>query len=219
MQVSDFIARFRLDRGDTETPYFWTDAEIVSYLNDAVDEACERADLLIDSTTSACCSVTLVANQGEYPLHVAVDKVLKVSIAGKALTETSLEDEDADEADWETKTGEPERFIFDGQVLRLVPAPASAGTAALRVSRRPLAALVATTPTGTPEIAPRHHLRLLSWMHRCALLKQDAETVDKAKASEFDALFEADFGRRDDANVKRKKRNRAPARVAMNPTW
>lgn len=219
MQVADFITRFRQERNDLEAPYFWSDEEIVAYLNEAEAEACERADLLIDSTTAACCTVTLVASQAVYTLHEAVDKVLKVIVDGKALVETSHETEDKDYEAWETLTGTPKRFIFDGQVLRLVPMPTAAGSATLRVSRRPLEPLSADNDTGSPEIAQRHHLRLLNWVYRCALLKQDAETFDKGKAMEFEALFESDFGSRDNANVTRKKRDRAPARVAMNPTW
>ena len=53
-----------------------------------------------------------------------------------------------------------------------------------------------------------YHLRMMNWIYRCALLKTDTETVNKIKASDYEAIFEGDFGLRPDANVQRKRRDK-----------
>ena len=62
MNVEAFIGEFRRVMADTAVPYLWSDEEVVTYLNDAVKEACERALLIEDRITTAVCSVALVAN-------------------------------------------------------------------------------------------------------------------------------------------------------------
>lgn len=52
MKVDDFIACFRAAVVDEVHGQFWSDAEIVSYLNEAVQEACERAKLIEDRSMS-----------------------------------------------------------------------------------------------------------------------------------------------------------------------
>lgn len=51
MKVEDFIQEFRSTVMDNEVPYFWTSENIVRYLNEAVQEACERAKLIEDRST------------------------------------------------------------------------------------------------------------------------------------------------------------------------
>lgn len=52
------LARYRLD--DREIPYKWTDAELVSYFNEAESEACRRANLLVSYPSSI--TITGVSN-------------------------------------------------------------------------------------------------------------------------------------------------------------
>ena len=50
----------------------------------------------------------------------------------------------------------------------------------------------------------------MPWIYRCARLKHDAETFDKTRALDHEAIFERTFGMRPDANVQRKRRDRGP---------
>lgn len=68
MKVADFITEFRGIVQDNEVPPFWASENIVRYLNEAVQEACERAKLIEDRTTPAVCSITLQA-ESTYALH------------------------------------------------------------------------------------------------------------------------------------------------------
>ena len=57
---------------DTSAGYLWRDEEIIRYLNSAVDEACERALLLEDRSSAACCQSDLDAAETTYALHPSV---------------------------------------------------------------------------------------------------------------------------------------------------
>jgi hypothetical protein len=212
MDVAAFDAEYRRVTGDTADPPLWTAADVLSYLNDALNEACERALLLEDRTT--CCAIALVANTDTYPLHASIIKVKRVAFRGRALIETSVEAEDRRDGIWETRTGTPLRYILTGSQLRLVPTP-NAGAAgedlALTVYRRELVARTLAAPNNTaPELDERFHLRLMNWLYCRGYSKRDAETLDAAKVTEFEARFTADFGAKVDANVQRKQRDRRP---------
>ena len=226
MNVTDFIAEFRLQRKDVIAPYAWTDAEIVSYLNSALNEACERALLIEDRTTAVCCEITLVNGQADYALNGSVIKVKRVTYAGIKLEESSVESLDNEIAfkidnrysnlsgqQWEIQTGVPKCYFITGQSLRLVPIPTAATILItpkiyLTVYRTLLTPLSTAAPTVAPEIPTFYHLRLMPWIYRCALLKQDSDRFDKAKADEQEMIFIESFGYRPDANVQRKRRDK-----------
>lgn len=217
MNVEAFLAEFRRVLADTAAPYLWSDEEVVTYLNDAEKEACERALLIEDRMTPAVCSIALVANQADYPLHESILKIKRLAFRGRALDETSVEQMDNDDPQWETRKGEPRQFIYSETAgLRMVPTPVAAEPIALTVYRLPLEALSADNESGEPEVLPRHHMRLLRWVYRCAYLKHDSETYNPDKAEIHEAAFQASFGIREDANVMRKHRDRAPNVVQMH---
>lgn len=75
MLCADFIAEFRRVMGDETRGYLWTDDEVVRYLNSAVEEACERAQLIEDRTTVDCCSLDISVGEPQYALHPSVIEV------------------------------------------------------------------------------------------------------------------------------------------------
>lgn len=228
MNVEQFIARFRADLddkanslsgGDGDT--LWSDEEIVGYLNEAVNEAAERALLIEDHSSSAACSVVLQAGVGEYPLHPAVIKIKRASWNGRPIHPTSSEKLDCEHIAWETLAGRPDRYIHTGSdTLRLFRIPRAedisvSGAVALTVYRRPLVPFTLDDTDKVPELNEIYHYRLMQWMYRCAYLKKDTETFDENAALKHDAAFTASFGQRPDANVQRKRRDRRPPVVRM----
>lgn len=216
MNVDDFIDTFRLDMGDVEEPHLWASDEIVRFLNAAVQEACERAKLIEDRSTPTVCDIALQAGVPAYNLHQSVFEVKRMTCRGRPLDETSVEAMDQESCNWEARQGQPRRFIFEqasGALparIRVVPTPMDADTLSLTVHRGALKKLSEDLGTAKPEIPERFHEHLLHWMYRCAKLKVDSETMDRAKAQEHEADFEREFGRRPDANVQRKQRDRRP---------
>ena len=217
MQVGEFIAAFREIVRDKEVPPFWSDERIVSYLNEAVQEACERARLIEDRSMA----LELEPGQDTYRLHASTFEVKRLTFRGRPLEEASVEELDCDSPGWETRSGQPRCFIFEpasgGQParVRLVPAPSATDTAGLTVYRGAKQALSPSAPSAQPEIPARFHTRLMDWVMHRAYLQQDADAFDPGKAAASLALFEQAFGERPDANVQRKHRDKRPPVVRM----
>lgn len=222
MKVADLIAEFRDTVADNVEPHFWSSENIVSYLNEAVQEACERAKLIEDRSTPTVCSITLQAGESTYPLHPSVFEIKRLTFRGRPLDETSVEELDADTPGWEGRSGQPRLYIFEQASgtrpaqVRLVPTPTATDTIALTVCRGALKPLSADNDTGRPELPERFHLRLMDWMLHRAYLKQDADAYDPNKAAVSLGLFVQAFGERPDANVQRKRRDKRPPVVRVN---
>ena len=218
MKVEDYITEFRGTVGDNEAPQFWSSENIVRYLNEAVQEACERAKLIEDRSMS----LTLVPGQDTYSLHASVFEIKRLALRGRPLDETSVEALDADMPGWESRTGTPRHFIFEpasgaqAAMVRLVPTPTVADAVALTVYRGALKALSEDRDQERPEIPERFHARLMDWLMHRAYLKQDADTFDPNKAATSLGLFVQTFGERPDANVQRKHCDRRPPVVQIN---
>ena len=222
MKVADFITEFRGIVQDNEVPPLWTSENIVRYLNEAVQEACERAKLIEDRSTPTVCSIPLQAGVSTYNLHPSVLEIKRLTLNGQKLDETSEEEMDDDSPGWELLSGKPSHFIFEQASgaqpprVRFVRSPVSAGQVALTVFRGALKPLSADLDSGRPEIHERFHERLMDWVLHRAYLKQDADTFDPNKAAQSLALFVQAFGERPDANVQRKQRDRRPPVVQIN---
>lgn len=218
MKVEDFITRFRAAVHDVVVPPFWSGEEIVSYLNEAVQEACERSKLIEDRSMP----LALVPGQDTYSLHTSVFEVKRLALRGRPLDETSVEELDCESPGWESRSGTPRCFIFEQASgaqppkVRLVPTPAVAETASIIVFRGALKPLSADSDQAKPEIPERFHERLMDWVMHRAYLKQDAEVFDPNKAAVSLGLFVQAFGERPDANVQRKQRDKRPPLVRMN---
>lgn len=208
---------------DLAEPQLWTDENLVRYLNAAVNEACERAWLIEDRLTVACCVIPLVAGQAEYQLHKSVFKVKRAAWGREILAPTSTEDLDDDHFGWENAQGRPEAYIeSSSNSIRLSRLPRAADVAAtptlqLTVYRTLLAPLTieSNLDAELTDIKAIYQLRLLWWAAHLAFLKRDAESFDPARANEFEAMFTRAFGQRRDANVERKHRDRRPPVVRM----
>lgn len=216
MTLAELIAEFRRVRQDAQSPYLWSDEEITGYVNDAVNEACERAWLIEDRATPSVCAINLTIGVASYPLHDAVVKVKRVALDGVPLRETSTEQMDGQDTFWETRTGKPGAYLLEGNIgIRFDRMPTAAQTAALTVYRTPLIPLTTANDAASPEIKTLYHLRLMPWVYRCALLKQDSEVVDRVEAEKQETTFTRSFGERPDANVQRKRRDKRPPIVQM----
>lgn len=217
MTLIELIDAFRLRTGDTAKPLLWSDDEITFYLNEAQQEAAERALLIQDATTAQVCELALDIGLGVYPLHASILSIDRAKLSnGTLLVWTSREKMDVFSAVWETTTGTPEYFIDeDSGSLIVSPIPTVADTLTLTVKRLPLNPMAVSTDT--PEIHPRHHYRMLDWALRCAYLKQDADTFNDDSARKYEAAFERSFGFRHDANVQRKQRD--SRRNVVRSSW
>jgi hypothetical protein len=205
------IAAWRLRVMDTAAPYLWGADEVLEYLNDAIEEACERADLIRDTVTAAICEVAITANTAGYDLDDRILEVLRAALDSEpprgllTLATTEGMDRDHRGAWFAENPGTPSTLVIDpqgaGWRATLVPPPSADTTLRLHVYRRPLAPIVAANDE--PEIHERQHIKLLDWMDYRGYSKKDAETFDAEKAAAGAAAFTATFGPKRDARVNR----------------
>jgi len=197
MKLRELIAIFRAEVDDVAEPYLWTEEDLIDYANDAENEACRRARLLIDSTTTAICQIALLANTASYALDERVIFVRRAKLASSSLplNRASVRDLDDSAPGWDTHTGPVRSYLTDVDTgkLRLYRIPTVVNTLNLIVVRLPLTPM--NDIDDAPEIHGRYQRNLRHWMKYRAYSKQDAETLDAKKAAEGMALFEQEFGK------------------------
>lgn len=210
MNLSDIRSLFRFEADDNKEPFFASNAEILEWANDAQNEACRRGRLLVDSTTAAICTISVLAATTTYALDPRVISLRRATLASDRtrLTLSSYRDFDSAggsgarwggdsgaSAQWEDDTGAPTNAITDMGTgkIRLYPIPVATDTVRLTVVRLPLEELAADTDE--PEINPRFHRNLRHWLLYRYYSKQDADTFDASKAAVALGLFESEFGK------------------------
>lgn len=197
MKLQDLIAEARDQCDDTTLPYLCSDARFTRLANDAENEACRRAKLLVDSTTADITTAAVVTSTAVYPLHETVIFVRQASLDGgdRFLSRVSRRDlDDSIGPGWFNETGEVVGWVpdMDTQALRLFRIPEQDATLRMTVVRLP------KTPMAdmgdSPEIHPRWHMSLVSWMVYRYFDTVDGEMRDPKKAGEALATFEREFG-------------------------
>lgn len=225
MQLTELVAECRRRLDDTVAPYLWSDAELIAHLNEAEREACIRSRLITDRSTAGIVVISLVAGTASYNLSPLVIEIRRAKVDGQhaPLTHTSLEALDREYTNWESSQGDPRQFFEADHDIQIVPKPRENGTLRLVVYRLPLTDMVLPTDPVTPgaknapEIPAEFHLQLVPWALHRAYLKRDNDTYDETRSNAHLAEFEANFGRRPDANVRRKQREKRPRTVRFNP--
>lgn len=205
------LVRLRLD--DAVEPYLWSDAELLSYLNEGIREAADRARLLPFNTEEPIPAIDPVGVSAGDPmveLHeliTEIDRVVWVSQGHRRKLEpTSIETLDRSYgANWETLVGHPVEYIYDPPYIRLFRTPSVDGTIQLRGWRLPEQEVRSTTPIELPR---KHHERLADWVLFRAYSKQDADTMSPDAAAKAEAAFVQSFGYRHDAHAQRKRADR-----------
>lgn len=217
---SELITWLRTDiLDDLEVPYLWSDATLLRYLNYAEVQACRRAHLLIDSSTTndsgtaatastagqkALCQITLVAGQSVYSLNSKIIQVKRCQIIGMdypllgPLTHIELDER---YSGWNGTSGTvgtagtsgfPYAFMNEPTgSITFILAPGQSGTANLLVSRLPL---LPFTSSSSPEIPDKYHEWLLNWAAHLAYLKDDSDTFNPEKAKYYEGKFIEQFG-------------------------
>lgn len=202
MRLGELLNLFRSEVDDITEPQLWSDEEAIEFANDAQLEACRRARLLVDSTTSAICQIPVtVASAGLVALDPRVQFVRQVRFAGRIpMRRMTMQDMAAHNPYWQDASpSTPTVFIPDYESGKLLfwPPPVADLVAKATVVRDPLEEMA--DEQDAPEIPPRFHRSLRYWMMFRAYGKQDAEANDPKKAADSLALFEQEFGRKSSA--------------------
>lgn len=188
MAISDLVARVREEiLDDAVAPYLWSDASLIRYANEAVTEACLRAPLINRIATQA---VTI--GEATYTLNSSAKQVLLIKLVStnSPLTQTTIAELDAFVGqDWRDQQGTPSHFVKQAHKITLYPKPVAADTL-----------YISTTNTPDDDFdldddidASMQH-GLLYYIAYKAFLKNDADTYNPNRASEFLGLFDRYFG-------------------------
>lgn len=196
MTLADLIDAFRDESFDNNrVKYFWSNATLTRFANEAENEACRRGSLLV-SSSGPTCTYGVSAGQDVVLLDRSVLKIRRAKMAsgGDMLASVTAAQMDLSAQSWELETGTPIALVTDYQsgAVRLYPVPTSDDTLRMTVGRLPLRPMEADDDA--PEIRAEAHPALVQWMLYRAYSRQDAETFDPKKASRALLEFEREFG-------------------------
>lgn len=205
MTLSELRAAFRVETGDTATPYLWADTDLNRWLNEAEREACIRAKLIIDDSTASVATYAVTSGTANYALHSSVIRVIAARFVDEDDVTYHLSINDRDwlddhYPDWEDGDGKPTHLIAEPKSVRIVGTPTADGTLYLRVQRLPQTKMSADGHS--PEIQEQHQDALLHWAKHRAYSSQDSDGYDQDAADRFEARFTQYFGPRDNAKAR-----------------
>jgi hypothetical protein len=126
------------------------------------------------------------------------------------LAKTTSDELDSVRPQWRALTLRPAAIICYDTSIELDAIPDTDYTINLEVYRLPLCRM--TRPDDVPEINQIHHRHLVKWaLFRMAEI-QDAETENKERQDKFEAQFDEYFGKRPNANNRRRQNASRPHR-------
>lgn len=200
MTPSELLALFRREVDDLVEPYLWSDEDVYTYLNDAQDVFVR----LIGGIADRRSTMTKVSYKTGDQFKKYDERILRIKGAfdeqNNILTVRNLDNFESVymEDDYglrvnagleDGRTGNIRYLITDveSNEFQFYPLPDHDGYIRLYVYRRPLEDI---TGAGSElEIPSYHHLNLLNWVKYRAYMKQDVESFDGTKATEFRAAF------------------------------
>ncbi len=196
MTPAELYARFRSDVQDEKQKYLWKPEEVWGYMAEAEDMFCRLIGGLNDST-SALTELEVTEGEATAAWSSRILECKSASLRSTGQDVSILNYEDLTKAkntreytrQYMDEAGPVKAIVLgmDENLVRFVQTPDADDTIDLHLARLPLKRI--TLNSSKFEIAEHHHLSLLFWMEHLAYSKQDAETLDKAKAKEKKADF------------------------------
>ncbi len=222
MNLRELIASFRKDGGDEAAGYLWDDPTATRFLNEAEDEACIRQKLIREKSDTSICQIAVQAGLSTYDLDPHVIDVVYAGMtyaSSPTMTPYRLGKTTSDELDqyrpqWRVLKCRPQNIICYDKSIELDCIPDAAYTINLEVFRLPNNPMSAMDDE--PEINAVHHRHLVPWALHRAYSTQDGETENAGRAKKFEDQFDLYFGKRPDANNRRRQNASKPHR---NRAW
>lgn len=189
--VGDLIKAFREDEKDAIAPYFWSDNQLVRWVNEALTEFAERTLSIYDEESD----VTLLSyaiGEDRFELDPSILDVTGAWVNGHRHVELSrgLYPFGYLRGGYLPGfSGCSSCFHFDGAgILRLHPKPSIAGEIRLRVIRGPVREL--DKCDRIPDLLPADRRHLLGWMGYKAYRVNEGETYSIESSNAHLQLFE-----------------------------
>ena len=214
MNVESLITEFRTRSGDKVKKYLWPDEELLPWLADAEKEAAIRARLIRDSD-----ELSIAAGDVAVDLPAGLFDIQYAEIRGAdgKCYEMAPSDHsalDSDRPGWRTKSERPREYIHNDKTLTLSAVADAAYSIYIEFFREPAKPLA--SDSDVPEINGTHHIHLIDWVMHKAYGKQDADTMDQGKSDDGEARFERYFGKRPNADLRRRQNASRPHRNKLH---
>jgi hypothetical protein len=196
--LQDLIDEYSSDLDDQETPYLWSSADLLRYINKAIEILCEKGLLISDASTAAVCTMSLSLLGGQsYTKHPKIIQVREIYLTGYTtpIIKKTLSWLGAHWPTWRSATaGKPLVFIedYESGKVTFIPAPDQAYTANLSVFRYVLTDLSLSSLIASPEIHTRWHKYIKKGVLYQAYSKDDSEGYDPDRALKYEKEFMAD---------------------------
>ena len=208
------MERFRIDAGDTVKPYFVSDAELCSYLNEAEREAAIRARLINDVEEIAVSAGVQGCDIPETLFAIRHAELRDAQGTFYPISSTSRDVLDAVKPGWRRLTERPEWLVHDDKDILLGSIPDAAYTLFLDFLRTPRRLMA--LEEDAPEIHSTHHDGLVNWALFRAFSKPDADFFDPSRSAVAEAAFVRQFGKHPGADLRRRQNANRPHRNRLH---
>lgn len=211
MNLGELISEFRILAQDTAKPYLWPDSELAVWFSEAETEAAIRAKLIRENDSFEI----KAGDNSAIELSSLIFEIEYAELIDSAGTSyevfaSSRSAMDKDRRGWRQRTERPTHYIHDDKSMILTAIPDQDYTLYVEYCRTPAIQLEADSDE--PEISDIHHVRLLDWAMFRAYSKPDADTMNKEKSDGGESRFIANFGKRPNADLRRRQNANRPHR-------
>lgn len=200
MTAEDLIKSFRSLADDEdlghESDMLWKDEEVLRYINRAQREACLRAKLIKDNTTTAVTQISVVAGTSIYDLHASIIRIddIYLSSTGKSLSKVDRSEVKRLDPRWRSASGTVTVWMEHWGIkkIEIYKIPTATDTLYLDVVRLPITPVTALSTT--LEIQDEFLDQLVDGVAWYAFLKKDSQTLNLEASKRHHDLFSLSFG-------------------------
>jgi len=206
MSLEELLCELRGARlDDNALPHLWSDAQLTSYLNDAVRQVCIRQRCLVESVNATVCQYSLAAGVKLIKLHPSIlavrtlriteaDGTHRNDIVGKTLR--WVRDRHPCWETWDACCAHYWIPDYQSGYIVLDRGSEQACTVNMTCWRLPIESeeLDANDTTGEPIIDTAWHTDLTDWAVYRAFLGKDDETLDRSLGPSAASAFDAKVG-------------------------
>lgn len=200
---------------DTIEPYLFTDEQLELRINEAMREACTRADLITDSTTPEICEIEIQSGVNQYALNPLIKEILvaKLGVTRRPLGASGYKRQYDDHPDWMTRSGKPDAYVLDYETNQIILSHRPEEDDLLRLTVRRLPTQDLTGSNDVPPFKAEYHYDLIWWAIHLCYLTRDSDVYDPRAAEQAEAKFARRFGRRPTAEDMEHKLRNYPRRA------
>ena len=197
MKLREAIDAYRFDAVDTAAPPFVEDPKLIKLFSEAQIEACRRARLIVDSTSSLA-RVDFAAGDELIPISPLVISIKRARLesVSKPLSWATAREMDACFPGWDTNTTRSTPFVlvadYETDALRHYPLPKVDDCLLMTIAREPEDEIASVNDEF--EINARYHRGLVEWVKYRVFGSSDTDLYDAKKSQDALGAFVAEFG-------------------------